>query len=200
MAANWLPGTKLRTGARRNARLNRRKRDASVDQEVGRKMSAVARFREAIGRALQELLERRRAAYLARFSGNRQPNYGSLQPGEDRKQTTGAGHAWLIADAAGNELGHFVAGKRDAQAVITGAGAIDILSARTGERLSRLNSDSRLGLEPGRHTNRDCRRQGLGDSHREASRQRGPRVRAAAKLLAPTASGWRQRNSTRTSK
>jgi WD40 repeat protein/tRNA A-37 threonylcarbamoyl transferase component Bud32 len=77
------------------------------------------------------------------FSGNRQPNYGSLEPGEERKQGTGAGHAWLIADAAGNELGHFIAGDREAQAVITGVGPeTDIFSVSSGARLSRLYSDA----------------------------------------------------------
>jgi WD40 repeat protein len=51
------------------------------------------------------------------------------------KQSTGAGHAWLVADGAGNEFGHFVAGTQDAIALMSGfGGAWEIYNLDDGAR------------------------------------------------------------------
>jgi len=50
--------------------------------------------------------------------GGERHAYARLEPGELHRQPTYVGHSWLIADASGKELGHFVADKQAGRAVI----------------------------------------------------------------------------------
>ena len=173
MAANWPPGTKSLTQA-----TTLRPHPTGENATLPWIRSTVAKCPPSQDFSKQSVVHFKNHSSVVvqliwvDFSGNRQPNYGSLQPGEDRKQATGAGHAWLIADAAGNELGHFVAGERGPRRP-SSPGRCDRHLERSNGRttLAVEFRYARLGLEPGRHTNRDRRRQGLGDSHGKASRQ-----------------------------
>ncbi len=50
--------------------------------------------------------------------GGKRKSYGTLEAGWRKPQKTRPGAVWLITDADGKPLGHFIVGDRTAQAIV----------------------------------------------------------------------------------
>ena len=74
--------------------------------------------------------------------GQRRP-YGTLAPGERRRQRTFAGHSWLVVAKNGTPLVAFVTPGQEAQAVITGAAPGPERRSPRGERPAGVSPDGK---------------------------------------------------------
>jgi len=64
--------------------------------------------------------ERATGVRLFKIGSDGEPeSFGEINAGEQKKQTTGPGEIWQIADLSGQPLGHFVVDDRTARAMIT---------------------------------------------------------------------------------
>lgn len=82
------------------------------------------------------------------LAGERQP-YGTIEPGQERRQHTFAKHVWLVTDQSGTELAAFAATDREGRAVIDGKGPRP--RGRSAGRRSRDSNATSVKSGDGRH-------------------------------------------------